>query len=154
MEKLMIFDTKSKMIYQGYFDYNNDFVSPTWTDWNPFMAFNLSLETVASKDDDFDFPCSLGRIENASAIFQNVLEGISFYNEHHSVHKFDASLIITTFDELKKKYKRENDKDAYLDETDPDRAALLFKENNRYPTTFQTFRAGVKWAWHQDNKDK
>lgn len=152
MEKLMIFDMKSRTIYQGYWDRTSTsaFVAPDWGIWNPFEAFNLSLEDVASKNDDYNFQCSLGCIENASYTFQQVLDGIRNYNNKNPDKPFNASLIITTLDELKKKYKDECSKESYLSEKDPDRAAKVYAKNNKYSSTFESFTAGVKWAWKQE----
>lgn len=149
MEKLMIFDIKSGMIYQGYWKGDPgacSFVGPTNDSWSPFEAFNLSMDDVISKGDDYDFNYSLGCIENASYVFQTVLEGIKTYNANHPNTPFEASLIITTLEELRKRYKTDCDKKAYLNEPDEDKAAKLYERYNKDVSRAECFKAGVKWA--------
>lgn len=149
MEKLMIFDTKSKTIYQGYWKDSGAFA---WTDddsWDPFKAFNLSLEDAFMKGDDYKFLCSCGKIENASNLFSQVLMGIINYNVKHPSEPFESELIITTLGNLKKMYKE----NSYLNETDEVKAFKSFSEHNPCADNSDFFMAGIKWARALNAKD-
>ena len=151
MEQYVIFDPKTKTIYQTYHDdgpdpYSREIVKPNWTNWDPFRAFKTTLEDVVTNENNVSFylGCS---IQSAAYEFKEVLGGIGNYNAKHPEKIFDAeSVTISTMDELKREYQEELKKSEYLLEENENKARKIYlKQTNNYSAD-QAFRDGIKWA--------
>lgn len=151
MEQYVIFDPKTKTVYQTYHDddpdpYSREIVMPSWTNWDPFKAFKTTLEELITDENSAHFYLGT-QVGAASRTFAEILEGIKSYNARHPGIVFDGTgIYITTINELKSLYQKELEKSEYLSEGDENKARKIYlKQTNDYSAD-QAFRDGIKWA--------
>ncbi len=151
MEQYVIFDPKTKTIYQTYHDddpdpYSSEIVMPSWTNWDPFRAFKTTLEELITDEKNASFYLGTS-VGSASRTFAEIIEGIKSYNTRHPCNIFDGSLLyISTINELKALYQKELEKSEYLLEENENKARKIYlKQTNDYSAD-QAFRDGIKWA--------
>ena len=151
MEQYVIFDPKTKTIYQTYHDDDPDFdnleiVMPRWTNWDPFRAFKTTLEEIVTDENRAHFYLGTN-VGAASRTFAEILEGIKFYNANHPNNVFDGlGLYISTMNELKTLYQKELEKSEYLLEGDENKARKIYLKQTNDCSADQAFRDGIKWA--------
>lgn len=151
MEQYVIFDPKTKTIYQTYHDddpdpYSREIVMPSWTNWDPFRAFKTTLEEVVTDENSAHFYLGCN-IQSASYTFKEVLGGIGNYNARHPEKIFDVgSVTLSTMDELKKEYQEELKKSEYLLEGNENKACKIYLNQTNNYSVDQAFKDGIKWA--------
>lgn len=151
MEHYVIFDPKTKTVFQTYQDddpdpYSRETVRPNWTNWDPFRSFKTTLEELVTNENSSHFYLGTS-VGAASRTFAEIIEGIKSYNARHPDRVFDGSnLYISTIKELKDFYQKELEKSEYLLEADENKARKIYlKQTNDYSAD-QAFRDGIKWA--------
>lgn len=151
MEQYVIFDPKTKTVYQTYHDddpdpYSREIVMPSWTNWDPFRAFKTTLEELVTDENSSHFYLGTS-VGAASRTFAEIIEGVKSYNARHPGKVFDGTnLYISTIKELKDFYQKELEKSEYLLEADENKARKIYLNQTNDYSADQAFRDGIKWA--------